>query len=122
MRHVPKLGIFYLVNGRIISETADASTVGPSGSILFYPRQHYELWSQLQKEDHDIGDLDCYALPRGRISFNVKTNRFQVLADWHILENTTLIERILRDFGLESADTDFREDEQYRCSLCNYQL
>jgi hypothetical protein len=122
MRSIQKVGIFYLINGRIVFETAAVSTIEPSGSILFYPRQHYELWSQLQKEDHDIGDLDCYALPRGRVSFNLKTNRFQVVADPHILENTTLIERILRDFDLENADTDFREDEQYQCSLCNNHL
>ena len=118
MRHAPKLGIFYLFNGRIISETAAVSTIDPSGSVLFYPRQHYELWSQLQKENHDLGDLDCYALPRGRVSFNLKNNRFQVVADQHILENSNLIERILWDFDLERADTEFRADEQYRCSLC----
>ncbi len=118
MRHAPKVGIFYLVNGRIISETAAISAVKPSGSIRSCPRQHYELWSQLQKQNHDLGDLDCYSLPRGRVIYNLKKAKFQVVADRHILQNDTLIERILSDFNLESSDTEFKEDEHYRCSVC----
>jgi hypothetical protein len=116
------IGIFYLINGRVVSEKAPVSTIKPSGAVRAYPRQHYELWSELQKKDPDLYDLDCYALPRGRVLYNEKTRKFEILADRHILEKDGLVTRIVEDFHLEKSRTEFREDEHYRCAVCKKEL
>ena len=118
MRHAPKLGIFYLLNGRIISETASFSAIKPSGAIRSYPRQHYEFWSELQKRDPDLYDLDCYSLPRGTVLYNLGKKTFEVIADLHILEKDNFVARIIYDFDLEKSDVEFKEHEDYRCSVC----
>jgi hypothetical protein len=116
--HQSLIGIFYLINGRILSESVPVRTIRPSGGVRAYPRQHYELWSELQKEDPDLYDLDCYALPRGRVLYNEKTRKFEILADRHILEKDGLATRIVEDFHLGKSRTEFREDEHYRCAVC----
>ena len=112
------IGIFYLINGRIISETAPVFTIRQSGGVRAYPRQHYELWSELQTKDPDLYDLDCYSLPRGRVLYNENTRKFEVLVDRHILEKDGLINRILENFHLEKSEVEFKEDEHYRCAVC----
>jgi hypothetical protein len=112
------IGIFYLINGRIVSETAPVSTIKPSGGLRACPRQHYELWSELQKKDSDISDLDCYALPRRRVLYNEKTRQFEIFADQHILEKDAFITRIVQEFHLKKSNTQFRQDEHYRCTVC----
>lgn len=65
----PKVGIFYLLNGRIFAETVPMATVEPSGGVRTYDREHHHFWAELQKKHPDLSDLDCYALPRGRVSY-----------------------------------------------------
>jgi hypothetical protein len=112
------IGIFYLINGRIVSEKAAVSTIKPSSAVRAYPRQHYDFWSELQKKDPDLYDLDCYALPRGRVLYNEKTRKVEVLADRHILEKDRLRTLVIQDFHLEKSDVQFKEDENYRCAVC----
>ena len=113
------IGIFYLINGRIVYEAADVFTIKPSGGVRAYPRQHYEFWSDLQESDADLYGLDCYSLPRGRIRYNDKTSRFEILADRHILDSESLRAQVLVNFNLDVASVHFRPDEMYRCDICN---
>jgi len=112
------IGIFYLINGRIVSEKAPASTIKPYGHVRAYPRQHYELWTDLQKKDPDLYDLDCYSLPRGRVRYNDNMKKFEITADRHILEKDRLRTLVIQDFHLEKSDVQFNEDERYRCAVC----
>ena len=113
-----EIGIFYLIKGRIISEAVPVSTIKPSGAVRAYPRQHHELWSELQKKDPDLDDLDCYALPRGRVRYNEKEKKFDLVADRHILQKDRLRTLVIQGFQLEKSEVEFKEDENYRCSIC----
>jgi len=112
------IGIFYVINGRMVSETAPVATIKTSGGVRAYPRQHYELWSELQKKDPDLYDLDSYALPRGRVLYNENTKKFEIIADRHILEKDRLRTLVIQDFHLEKSDVQFNEDERYRSAVC----
>lgn len=112
------IGIFYLINGRIVSEKVPVSKIKPSGAVRAYPRQHYDLWIDLQKKNPDLYDLDCYALPRGRVRYNEKKKKFEILADCHVLDKDEAIARIILDFRVEKSEGEFKEDENYRCSIC----
>jgi hypothetical protein len=112
------LGIFYLINGRLVAESVAVSSIKPSGGVRSYPRQHYEFWAELQKKDSDLDGLDCYSLPRGRVRYDEKKKKFEVVADRHILDKDKFIGAIIRDFRLEKLDVEFKEDENYRCSIC----
>jgi hypothetical protein len=118
----PEIGIFYLLNGRIVSETAPVADVKPSGGIRAYPRQHYELWSELQNGNPDLADLDCYALPRGRVIYNENVRKFQILADKHIFERDALVDFVIGDFGLDRSNVQLREDDHYQCAVCKSKL
>jgi hypothetical protein len=118
----PEIGIFYLINGRIVSETARVAEIKPSGAIRAYPRQHYELWSELQNKNHDLSDLDCYALPRGRVLYKEKARKFEILADQHILKNDKLIDCVIDVFHLERSNIQLLEDDHYQCAVCKKEL
>jgi hypothetical protein len=113
-----KVGIFYLINGRIVSENAPVSKIEPLGAVYSYPREHWTLWSELQDNDPDLNGMDWRALPRGRVVYNGKTRKFDVVADRHILEEDSAIASILKDFHLEKKEVQFSVDEIYKCSSC----
>ena len=116
------VGIFYLVKGRIIAETAPVSTIKASAGVRIYRRRHYQLWSDLQKKDPDLYDLDCYALPRGSVNYNEDTKEFEITADQHILKEDRFINRIMKDFHLDKSEAEFKEDEHCRCAICKSNL
>ena len=113
-----EIGIFYLIKGRIISEAVPVSTIEPSGAVRKYPGKHHALWSELQKKDPDLDDLNCYELPRGRVSYDEKKKKFEITADQRILEVDRFINLIIEEFHLKRPDVEFQEDENYRCSIC----
>jgi hypothetical protein len=113
-----KIGIFYMINGRIVVESVPVEETKSVGAVRSCPREHYEFWSELQKKDPDLRDLDCYALPRGQVRYDDKKKKFEVVADRHILEKDKALARIIQEFGLEESEVEFQEDGNYRCSTC----
>lgn len=113
-----KVGIFYLLNGRIWTATAPVATIESSGGIRTYPRQHFDLWSDLQRQHSDLADLDCYSLPRGRVLYNELSRSFDILADSHILEKDFLVARIIEEFCLDASKVEIKDDDHYRCAVC----
>ncbi|MGO9570725.1 MAG: hypothetical protein ACLP5H_24635 [Desulfomonilaceae bacterium] len=69
-------------------------------------------------KDPDTSGLDCYALPRGRVLYNEKTRKSEILDDRNILEKNFLVTRIVQEFHLEKSNGRFLEDEHYRCAIC----
>ena len=47
-----------------------------------------------------------------------ETKEFEDTADRHILEEDRFIKRILKDFHLEKSGVQFKEDDHYRCAVC----
>ena len=113
----PRLGIFWLVGGKLIMESAPVSAAEPYGGQLTHPRSHSELWQQYQRAGSVPADMEFDQPPRGRVMFDTRSQRFTVLADLCILRNKSIARRIMSELKLpKNTKTD--ADSCYRCSAC----
>jgi hypothetical protein len=113
----PRLGIFWLVGGKLIMESAPISAAEPYGGQLTHPRSHSEVWQQYQRAGSVPADMKYDQPPRGRVMFDTRSQRFTVLADLCILRNKSIASRIMSELKLpKNTKTD--ADSCYRCSAC----
>ena len=56
--------------------------------------------------------------PVGEVRYNEKKKKFEVVADRHILQKDRLRTLVIQGFQLEKSEVEFKEDENYRCSIC----
>ena len=113
----PRLGIFWLVGGKLIMESAPISAAEPYGGQLTHPRSHSEVWQQYQRAGTVPADMKYDQPPRGRVMFDTRSQRFTLLADRCILQNKNILRRIMLELKLpENTETD--TDNRYRCCDC----
>jgi hypothetical protein len=72
----PRLGIFWLVGGKLLMESAPLSAAEPYGGQLTHPRSHSEVWQQYQRAGTVPADMKYDQPPRGRVMFDTRSQRF----------------------------------------------
>ena len=77
----PRVGIFWLLNGKPIIDSAPPSEAEPYGDHLNHPRGHAAVWKHYQRVGTVPAEMEYEEGPRGRVMFNTKTQRFTFLAD-----------------------------------------
>jgi hypothetical protein len=87
------------------------------GDWIIGTEDHANLWESLFKEGElkmlpPRYQVDYTLLPRGRVSYNLKSERFFVYhGNWLRSKHRSLI---LKRFNLQRSRTSFEEDEHYR--------
>jgi hypothetical protein len=117
-KNEPQLGIFWLVSSNLVIDSTPLSEALPYGNHFTHPRGHLEVWTQFQQSGTVPADLEYEELPRGRVMYNTKTQRFSLLADKCILRDKGIISKIMSALCLPSENTDKGTDAHYRCSSC----
>ena len=108
-----RVGLFFVVEGRIILYDCPLDHATRYGDFLNYPFSHDAVWRRLQHARYGV-DFDYY--PRGRIVYSVPDERYTVYYD----RCCQLAARmIVRSFPAGSADS--APDEHYQCHGCNPQ-
>jgi hypothetical protein len=113
------VGIFWLVDGKPLIDSAPLSEAEPYGDHLTHPRGHAEVWEQCQRNGAVSPDFEYEEPPRGRVMYNAKTGRFTLLADKCILKRKELITKIKEELRLPKKTT-LGTDSHYRCFACLY--
>jgi hypothetical protein len=119
-RHVkeePRVGIFWVVNGKPLIDSTPLSQAEPYGDYLTHPRSHYEVWSQFQRGSAVSIDVEYEEEPRGRVMYDGKARQFQMLADRCILKNKALVEQIKKELHIPKSVL-LGTDSHYRCFRC----
>ena len=114
----PRVGIFWVVNGKSLIDSTPLSEAEPYGDYLTHPRGHAEVWEQYQQTGAVPSDMEYEESPRGRVMYNTKTRRFTLLADGCILKDKILVRKIMQALHL-SRNTELGADSHYRCSSCS---
>jgi hypothetical protein len=114
----PAVGIFWLVNGRLIIDSTQVSGAESYGDCLTHARSHLKYWTELQRKGVVPPEVEYEELPRGRVVMDGKTGRFIVWGDRCILRRKSLRKQVLTSFHLVDCEADFRSDEHYRCFGC----
>lgn len=117
----PKVGVFWLVERRLIIDCVPISQAEACEGFCNYPLSHEQSWSQLQRRGVVPAEAEYDESPRGRVVYNARTQQFLILADRCILKNPELMKRILAVLYLP-ANTKTKSDSHYRCARCLSQL
>jgi len=116
----PRVGIFWLVDGKPLIDSAPLSEAEPYGDHMTHPRSHAAVWEQYQRNGIVSREMEYEEAPRGRVMHNTKTRRFTLLADKCILKNKRIVRKIMSEMSLPSKSTDRGTDSHYRCFACLY--
>jgi len=120
MEREPKVGIFWLANGKLIFDATPISGAEAYGECMGHAKSHVEYWSELQRSGNVSANTEYEDPPRGRVVFNVRTRKYIVYADKCIRKKPKVVRKILRDFALPEDGTGLTGDEHYRCRVCLY--
>jgi hypothetical protein len=115
---VPHVGIFWLLNDKLIIDSMPLGKAEPYGDHLTHPRSHIDVWGQWRLGAKVPGESEYEEFPRGRVMYNTKTQRFTLLADSCILRDKDVVSRIMAELHLPGEATDEGNDEHYRCTSC----
>lgn len=108
------LSTFWYVDGDFIgdeAEISDTSKIVEYGDFIQVDRDHYSIWNKVKHSHPSTRNKEYDEIPRGRVLFNTKTQRFQVVTSPEMIENHK--EEIIKWFNLPPNKTDFVEDEHY---------
>ena len=115
----PQVGIFFVYEGRLLMEGTPVGNAEPYGDFKGHKRGHPDFWQMLQRNDIVPQNVEYDEVPRGRVGYEVKEQKFLVLMDKCILENQCIVDQIGRDLNLRSSNTaPPRLDSHYKCPGC----
>lgn len=112
-----KVGIFFLVNEHLISDSVALEQGEPYGDTLGFGG-HYDYWQALIPKNPAEQLFKSHAydyFPRGRVVYFKNTNSFRLYADRCM--KTGKIEEVAKSFQL--PDYQLARDRHYRCAACN---
>lgn len=113
----PRLGIFWLVDGKLLIDSAPLSECEKYGDHLNYPGSHINVWEQWRQVGNAPAESEYEEYARGRVMCDMKSKRFTLLADRCILKRKDLIGEIKKQLCLPKQ-TSLGTDPHYRCFTC----
>jgi hypothetical protein len=113
----PSVGIFWLFRGKLIINATPVTQAEDYGDNKTHARSHIDYWTLLQRQGVVPAETEYEEPPRGRVTFNTKTERFTLYADRCILCSEDAVKKLVRKMHLP-ANTTTNTDLHYRCSRC----
>ena len=117
----PAVGIFWLVNGRLVIDCTPVAQAESYGDCKTHERSHSDYWDQLVRTGA-VPDSEYEEHPRGRVVYDTKRNQFTIYADRCILGKKAVVQRIIREMRLPGRQTVTATDSHYRCFRCLAQM
>ncbi len=112
-----RLGIFWLVDGKLMIDSAPLSECEEYGDHLNYPSSHIRVWERWQQIGKAPVTSEYEEFPRGRVMCDKQGEKFTLLADRCILKRKDLIAAIKVELRLPKQTT-LDGDPHYRCFRC----
>jgi len=114
----PRLGIFWLIDGTLLMDSAPLSECEPYGDHLNFPGSHLVVWERWTRLGKVRGEVEYEEPARGRVIYDTRAEHFTLLADKCILDRVELIAQIKKELNLSRRSTSLARDSHYRCSKC----
>jgi hypothetical protein len=111
------VGIIYLVGDKLWIDATPVARAGNFGDFSFHERYHFQYWEELVKQ-RAVPDTEYEQYPRGRVSYDRKSGKFELLADRCILSKKSLVATIFLQMKLPSRGTEMGTDSLYSCFRC----
>jgi hypothetical protein len=114
---VPKVGCFFVVNGKPWVEGFPWTENFTVGGFRTYAVGHPEYWQRLQGLGVAPKDMPYENFPRGSVNYEDASDRFTLVADICILGKKRLVSAIMNKLNLPRG-TRVLADDHYRCPKC----
>ena len=111
------VGIIFYFSGHLWIDATPVETAVPYGNLATHDRGHDGFWQHLQDEGLVPPGIEYDDVPRGRVSYNTKTDVFLLFLDTCILRQPELVKAIIRRLNLP-PETPASRDPHYRCPGC----
>jgi len=113
----PRVGIFWLVDEKLVFDTTPVSQAEDYGALRIHAGNHLSVWERLREKNIVPVEMEYEEAPRGRVMYDTKNRRFSLLADRCILRRKELVSHIRKEMRLpKNTSTD--TDHHYRCFQC----
>ena len=112
----PHVGIFWLQNDRLITDTTPLSQAERYGDSLIHGKGHADRWAELQAAGTVPLEVEYDEVPRGRATYDAVHDQFFVFSDRCISKKA--IRQVVRDMRLPKSKTIEARDLHYRCPRC----
>ena len=116
-RSVPRVGLFYFVEGKLWIDATPLAEAGSYGDFRIHEPGHLGDWNELVSRGV-VPDAEYEVFSRGRVVYHTKTGQYTLYADPCVLRRKELVRRIIRKMGLPKDHTRTRTDDPYRCQRC----
>lgn len=118
---VPQVGIIYVVKNRIFidSTPVDSSLllINKGKDFINHKNDHFSYWKTILTVDHTLRNFDYADFPRGRVIYDIKSEKFLLYLDKCIMSKKLMINKIISLMNLPIS-TIISTDEHYQCSKC----
>lgn len=102
-----------------LSKVTPVSKAQPYGDFRGHAGGHPDFWKDLQRDGVLPRDVEYDEVARGRVGYQTKENKFYVFLDPCIIANQKMVDQIIRELSLPSADTAPPAlDAHYHCPGC----
>ena len=113
----PHLGIFWLVDGKLIIDSLPLSKSERYGDHKTHPRSHIDVWAEFEGSGRVPRGAEYDEYPRGRVMHHPMSGEFTIFADRCILKRKGLIAQIKKALHLRKK-VKTGTDPHYRCPQC----
>jgi hypothetical protein len=110
----PRLGIFWLVNGNLLIDSAALAECEKYGDHLNFGSSHIRVWESWQRIGKAPVESEYEEYARGRVMCDMKAKTFTLLADRCILKRKDLIAAIRKELHLPKQ-TSLETDPHFHC-------
>jgi hypothetical protein len=115
----PLLGIFWLIDGKLVLDSMPLTEAVPYGSRVTHPADHIDLWQEWKRSGRAPEGSEYEEYPRGRTIHSLATGEITILADRCIIERKGIVKQIKETLHLPKS-TMLDTDAHYRCPMCLY--
>lgn len=112
----PRVGIFWLLDGKLIVDSTPLSQAERYGDALTHPKGHPRSWAKWQTSRLVPADIEYDEIPRGRVAKDTFHDQFIVFRDRCIPMRA--IRQIISRMHLPKDTTIVAFDPHYRCPRC----
>ena len=115
--NVPRVGLFFVVNGEPIVDGLPWTEVPSLAGFRTSALGHPEFWARLQQGGVVAQGMPYEDCPRGRVNRFDATGLFTLLADRCILKSKPMVRKIMAALGLPRG-TRVATGSHYKCAVC----
>jgi len=114
----PEVGIFWIVDGKLIVVGKPLSEGVRLGDIKASSDTHKHIWKAFQQAGGVPKAMRYDEAPRGRVVYNMKIRQFLIIADPCIVASSAALNEIKNRLRIPVSQSQTGVDEHYRCPAC----